>query len=225
MRSFNDQGELVWEAEYDIYGRLKKIKTGADIWNRPIWGEVDKSFIPFRQMGQYEDEELGGLYYNRFRYYDSGSGVYISQDPIGLLSGEFNLYSYVHDTNSWVDIFGLDFFYQLMKDGKIVYNGITKNEIKNRIRDHINDIRKDFNEFKFLEVDGRVASRDLERSALHNANGEGLQNVTRIDRKYYHSYDPKKLKSGRIYYNPTEIDAKMKGAKMGKIENGKIKCH
>ena len=105
-RSFDDQGELVWEAEYDIYGRLKKIKTGADIWNRPIWGEVDKSFIPFRQMGQYEDEELGGLYYNRFRYYDSGSGTYISQDPIGLEGGG-NFYAYVADCNSWVDPFGL----------------------------------------------------------------------------------------------------------------------
>mgnify|MGYP000116638392 CR=1 FL=1 len=100
VRSSDDQGELVWEAEYDIYGRLKKIKTGADIWNRPIWGEVDKSFIPFRQMGQYEDEELGGLYYNRFRYYDSGSGTYISQDPIGLAGG-FGLYAYVLDSNSW----------------------------------------------------------------------------------------------------------------------------
>ena len=32
---------------------------------------------------QYEDSETG-LYYNRFRYYDSSTGNYISQDPIGL---------------------------------------------------------------------------------------------------------------------------------------------
>ncbi len=57
-------------------------------------------------MGQYEDEELGGLYYNRFRYYDSGSGTYISQDPIGLAGG-FNFYAYVRDSNGWVDVFGL----------------------------------------------------------------------------------------------------------------------
>ena len=57
-------------------------------------------------MGQYEDVELGELYYNRFRYYDSGSGTYISQDPIGL-SGGLALYGYVHDSNSWVDVFGL----------------------------------------------------------------------------------------------------------------------
>ncbi|MCJ1810222.1 RhsD protein, partial [Flavobacterium covae] len=39
--------------------------------------------MPFRQIGQYEDPELEGLYYNRFRYYDCTIGNYISQDPIG----------------------------------------------------------------------------------------------------------------------------------------------
>ena len=95
VQCFNDTGELIWETDYDIYGRLKNLKG-------------DKYFIPFRQMGQYEDEELGGLYYNRFRYYDSWSGVYISQDPIGLHSGQLNFYAYVRDSNSWVDIFGLE---------------------------------------------------------------------------------------------------------------------
>ena len=93
VQCFDDTGEVVWETDYDIYGRLKDFKGG-------------KEFIPFRQMGQYEDEELGELYYNRFRYYDSGSGVYISQDPIGL-DGGFNIYAYVQDSNSWVDPFGL----------------------------------------------------------------------------------------------------------------------
>ena len=110
VQCFNDQGELIWETDYDIYGRLKDLKgrdKGTDIWGRPVWEEVDKCFIPFRQMGQYEDEELGGLYYNRFRYYDSGSGTYISQDPIGLAGG-FNFYAYVKDSNGWVDVLGLE---------------------------------------------------------------------------------------------------------------------
>lgn len=62
--------------------------------------------MPFLYQGQYVDAETG-LAYNRFRYYDSESGSYISQDPIGLLSGEPNLYAYVYDTNVWIDIFGL----------------------------------------------------------------------------------------------------------------------
>ena len=34
-------------------------------------------------------------------------GMYVSQDPIGLAGGILNLYGYVSDTNSWVDIIGL----------------------------------------------------------------------------------------------------------------------
>jgi RHS repeat-associated protein len=93
VQAYNEVGELVWETDYDIYGGLRNLKGG-------------RSFIPFRQLGQYEDIETG-LYYNRFRYYDALSGLYISQDPIGLMSYEPNFYSYVSDINSWVDIFGL----------------------------------------------------------------------------------------------------------------------
>ncbi len=77
-------------------------------------------------MGQYEDAELGGLYYNRFRYYDSGSGVYISQDPIGL-SGGLNLYAYVGDSNSWVDILGLS--PQVVSPGEDLFVG-TYNQVR-----------------------------------------------------------------------------------------------
>lgn len=48
----------------------------------------------------------GGLYYNRFRYYDSFQGSYISQDPIGLMAG-FRLYSYVKNSANYVDTLGL----------------------------------------------------------------------------------------------------------------------
>ncbi|MGG5508267.1 RHS repeat-associated core domain-containing protein [Myroides sp. C6-3] len=68
----------------------------------------DRMFIPFRQLGQYEDIELDGLYYNRFRYYDSNSGLYISKDPIGLAGNNPTFYAYVWDSNGQVDVFGLD---------------------------------------------------------------------------------------------------------------------
>jgi RHS repeat-associated protein len=55
--------------------------------------------------GQHEDIE-NDLYYNRFRYYDPEVGVYISQDPIGLIGG-LNLYGYVSDSLNKVDLFGL----------------------------------------------------------------------------------------------------------------------
>lgn len=95
VQAYDKAGNLIWNAEYDIYGRLINLKG-------------HKQFIPFRQLGQYEDEELGGLYYNRFRYYDSENGNYISQDPIGLAGNNPTLYGYVFDINNEVDILGFD---------------------------------------------------------------------------------------------------------------------
>ncbi|MEN7549864.1 RHS repeat-associated core domain-containing protein [Rapidithrix thailandica] len=87
-------GNLVWEVEYDIYGNIRSQTKG------------EQHFIPFRNQGQYEDIETG-LYYNRFRYYDGNSGMYISQDPIGLLGNSSNFYAYALDINYEVDVFGL----------------------------------------------------------------------------------------------------------------------
>ena len=64
----------VWEQELDSFGRKRRKDNN------------NSSFIPFKYQGQYEEVETG-LYYNRFRYYDSCAGNYISQNPIWL-SGE-----------------------------------------------------------------------------------------------------------------------------------------
>nr|WP_234398177.1 RHS repeat-associated core domain-containing protein [Prevotella fusca] len=84
---------MVWQADYDIYGNVRNLHGS-------------RKFIPFRQLGQYEDDETG-LYYNRFRYYDARIGNYINQDPIRLGGGNPTLYGYVIDTNVWIDEFGL----------------------------------------------------------------------------------------------------------------------
>lgn len=90
--AYDAAGKKVWECVFDIYGRASVI-----IGN--------KNFIPFRFQGQYGDEETG-LYYNRFRYYNPDEGLYISKDPLSVLGG-FNVYSYAHDPNSWIDVLGL----------------------------------------------------------------------------------------------------------------------
>ena len=94
VEAYNSYGNVVWHADYDIYGDLRNIKGIRD-------------FIPFRQLGQYEDDETR-LYYNRFRYYDPRIGNYISQDPIRLMGNNPALYGYVNDTNTWVDVLGLN---------------------------------------------------------------------------------------------------------------------
>ena len=38
-----------------------------------------------------------GLQYNRARYYDSNTGRWLSQDPLGFSAGDSNLYRYVHN--------------------------------------------------------------------------------------------------------------------------------
>ena len=54
-----------------------------------------------------EEKGCTGLDHNRFRYYDSNSGTYISKDPIGLAGNNPNLYAYVYDSNTEVDSSGL----------------------------------------------------------------------------------------------------------------------
>lgn len=95
IEAYDWEGSKVWETDYDIYGKLRHLKG-------------NKNFVPFRQLGQYEDEELEGLYYNRFRYYDCNIGGYISQDPIGLEGNNPNFYAYVWDSNLQFDPFGLE---------------------------------------------------------------------------------------------------------------------
>lgn len=93
VQAFDAEGKLIWLRELDIYGNVKK--------------EFGNSyFIPFLFPGQYCDYEID-LCYNRFRYYDIKNGNYISKDPIGFKSGEDNFYSYVKNSNLWIDVFGL----------------------------------------------------------------------------------------------------------------------
>jgi RHS repeat-associated protein len=88
-------GAVVWSADYRPFGQ-------ADV-------TVNTVANNFRFPGQYEDEETG-LHYNWQRYYDSGTGRYISADPIGLSRG-INLYSYAgNNPLRFVDPLGLAYF-------------------------------------------------------------------------------------------------------------------
>jgi RHS repeat-associated protein len=92
---YDEQGNLTWEADLDIYGKVRNF-AGRSL-----------NECPFRFQGQYENSETG-LYYNRFRYYDPENGNYISQDPIRLCGNNPTFYGYVKDPNSWLDPLGLN---------------------------------------------------------------------------------------------------------------------
>jgi len=185
------------------------------------------NFVPFRYLGQYFDIETN-LCYNRFRYYDPENGRYFSKDPIGIAANELNFYSYVRDVNILIDLFGLDFYYQLMQGDKVVYHGITERDVDIRVGEHFSD-GKSFDQVRYLEVDGRDASRNLEGSALYHewkASNESLLNAKRpVTPGYYHSYNPDNIKSGRNLLTEVEIENAMKNAETKKVVDGKLKCH
>ncbi|MFD1794911.1 hypothetical protein FQV27_05495 [Paracoccus aurantiacus] len=88
----NENGELVWQVSLKAWGGVDRVL-------------VDRVEQNLRFQGQYHDEETG-LHYNRFRHYDPAAGIYLNQDPLGLLGGA-NVYAYPTDPLSGTDPYGL----------------------------------------------------------------------------------------------------------------------
>ncbi|WP_317853406.1 RHS repeat domain-containing protein [Lysinibacillus sphaericus] len=114
VEAFDEEGNKVWSAELDIYGRVIEF-TGEP-------GEQD--FIPFRYQGQCHDIETG-LYYNRFRYYDPERGNYTQIDPIGLAGGNPTLYGYVANPNISIDPFGLIVVFRNIRPDEDIAKGLS----------------------------------------------------------------------------------------------------
>ena len=115
IEAYNQEGELIWEREQDLYGNSRQ-------------GFTKENFrCPFKYQGQYYDPEIE-LCYNRFRYYHPETGRYISEDPIKLLGG-FNVFAYVSDTNAWVDVWGLSKNKYTEAEGKEIAHKRLKEEL------------------------------------------------------------------------------------------------
>ncbi|SIS06338.1 RHS repeat-associated core domain-containing protein [Moraxella cuniculi DSM 21768] len=89
--------EFAWGGTYQSYYKEQSLN---DITIK------DYELQPIKFQGQSLDIETG-LHYNRFRYYDSDVGMFISRDPIGLLGGN-NVFQYVPNPIHWVDVLGLN---------------------------------------------------------------------------------------------------------------------
>jgi RHS repeat-associated protein len=85
-------GEEVWRAELEPYGRAAIATSSSLVLN-------------LRFPGHYFDE-LTGLHYNRFRYYDPRLGRYLQSDPLGIAGG-VNLHAYPANPLVKVDVRGL----------------------------------------------------------------------------------------------------------------------
>jgi RHS repeat-associated protein len=89
----NPAGALANTYAYDSFG--KSVATTGPLTN------------PFQYTGREFDAETG-LYYDRARYYDTISGRFISEDPIGFSGSGLNFYGYVENNPVlWADPLGL----------------------------------------------------------------------------------------------------------------------
>lgn len=131
VEAYNEQGEEVWYRRLDRNGKVIEERS----MNYTSYKDYVK--IPFLFQGQYYDEEIK-LAYNRFRYYDPNTGNYICQDPIDLQGG-MQLYAYIHDSNSWIDPFGLS--------GR---GGTLHRSIQDQLRDDLKGLGKS------VEAEGQI---------------------------------------------------------------------
>ena len=99
----DEKGDIVW-LSYDRAwgGSFDSIYKQQFIDNFAI---TENELQPIKFQGQSLDTETG-LHYNRFRYYDSDVGMFISRDPIGLLGGN-NVFQYAPNPIGWIDPWGL----------------------------------------------------------------------------------------------------------------------
>lgn len=102
---FNSEGKTVWRpGQTSLWGLA--LSLPADTGYPDPRGELDPEAAPgLLYAGQWQDAE-SGLFYNRFRYYESETGMYLVSDPLGLLGGE-QTYRYVPNPCGWVDPLGL----------------------------------------------------------------------------------------------------------------------
>ncbi|MCP5094762.1 MAG: hypothetical protein GY943_04340, partial [Chloroflexi bacterium] len=81
-------GTIVEQYEYDVYGEVT-IYDGSD--NVLTATAIDN---PYLFTGRRYDAESGNYYY-RARHYNPEMGRFLSEDPLGFGSGDYNLYRYV----------------------------------------------------------------------------------------------------------------------------------
>ena len=178
----DEKGDVVW-LSYDRAwgGSFDSIYKQQFIDN---FAMTANELQPFKFQGQSLDAETG-LYYNRFRYYDSDVGMFISRDPIGLLGGN-NVFQYAPNPIGWIDPWGLKsangrthITYEGVKDGK-PYIGYASMDGVNRTAEEVLKYRyPNFDNFDiepkpvYIGTDqkGKDIARGLEQRLFENRGG------------------------------------------------------
>ncbi|EGE8314916.1 RHS repeat protein, partial [Escherichia coli] len=102
---FNSEGKTVWRpGQTSLWGLALSLPADTD--DPDPRGELDAEADPgLLYAGQWQDTE-SGLCYNRFRYYEPETGMYLVSDPLGLQGGE-QTYRYVPNPCGYIDPLGL----------------------------------------------------------------------------------------------------------------------
>ena len=100
----DEKGDVIW-LSYDRAwgGSFDSLYKQQFVDNFAV---SENELQPFKFQGQTLDIETG-LHYNRFRYYDSDVGMFVSRDPIELLGGN-NTFQYAPNPTGWTDPYGLN---------------------------------------------------------------------------------------------------------------------
>ncbi len=83
QRAVDEQGSLRQQLAYDTFGQVSSVGQVAE-----------PADIVFAYTGREWDPDAG-LYNYRARWFDPGTGGFISEDPLGFAAGDANLYRYV----------------------------------------------------------------------------------------------------------------------------------
>ncbi|EOY5692556.1 RHS repeat-associated core domain-containing protein, partial [Salmonella enterica subsp. enterica] len=109
---FNSAGKAVKRpAAVTLWGQL--VATSTADYEQPYRREDEEADPGLLYAGQWRDTE-SGLCYNRFRYYEPESGMYLVSDPLGLQGGA-NTYAYVPNPCGYIDPLGLAFCPRMQK--------------------------------------------------------------------------------------------------------------
>jgi len=98
----DSSGNVVERYRYSSFGKL-------DVLNPDFTPKsTDTPLLPYTYTGR-EWEPETGMYFYRARFYDPGLGRFLSQDPIDLLGGDVNFYTYcANNPLNLIDLFGLE---------------------------------------------------------------------------------------------------------------------
>ena len=155
----NQDGDVVWLSyDYSWGGQFDRHYKPQQVGNYDV---SESELQPIKFQGQSLDVETG-LHYNRFRYYDSDVGMFISRDPIGLLGG-VNVFAYAPNPIGWIDPWGLSRCNETAKD--VV-------EETTRVRHYTN--RKGSNG---IEAENKIIAQDNNRVYVEPAKKKALSQI------------------------------------------------